>query len=281
MMKKLSFLSFLVVVLPILFFIVENKKQTYPVVKKATSQVEKNKPLILPGKIKADRQVNLRFQTSGKLTWVGVEKGTRVKKGQPIAKLDTKELEKKFQKEMNDYLNERWDFEQTNDSYKYEKNHNLITDEIKRILEKAQFDLNNSVIQTEIADLAIKYATIHSPIKGIVTNVDQPIAGINITPATAEFTITDPNSVYFELEADEEEVVSLKNKMTGKIILDAYPNQEFNSEIKDIDFTPMSTSGSASYAVHCLLPENSNLRFRVGMSGEMEFLENALSNANL
>lgn len=269
-MKKVILLSALAIGLPIVFFITKNQVKQQPVVRRVDSQVEEIEPLILPGEVKADRQVTLRFRTTGKLVWVGVEKGSRVKKGQPIAKLDTEELEKKFHKEMNDYMSERWDFEQTHDDYQDEKDRHLITDEIKRILEKAQFDLESKVLQAEIAQLAVDYSTVTTPINGIVTDVEQPIAGVNITPATAEFTITDPNSVYFELEADEEEVVPLKKGMTGKIILDAYPDQEFDSSIESIDFTPISASGAASYAIKCPLPENTNLRFRVGMGGEME-----------
>ncbi len=269
-MKKLIILSVIALLLPALFLVAQSQKRQPKIVKRASSQEETIEPLILPGEVVADRQVTLRFQTSGKLAWLGAEEGTEVKKGQAIAKLDTVELEKKFQKEMNDYLKQRWTFEQTHDDYQDEKDRHLITDEIKRILEKAQFDLESSVIDTEIANLAVKYATIISPIDGIVTSLDQPVTGVNITPATSEITVTDPNSVYFQLEADEEEVVNLQEKMTGKIILDSYPNLEFDSAVDFISFTPISTSGSASYAVKCPLPANNNLRFRVGMAGEME-----------
>lgn len=227
-------------------------------------------PLNISGEIRAEKSVNLKFQTSGKLAWVDVKEGDYVKKWQAIASLDKKELEKKFQKEMNDYLNERWDFEQTQNDYQTIKENRLVTDEIKRILEKAQFDLNNIVLDAEIADLAVKYATIFSPIDGIVTKIDEPIAGVNITPATAVFTIIDPKSVYFEAKADEEEVTKLQVGTKGIILLDAYPDQKLDSRITFISFSPMSGETSTTYAVRLSLPENTNLRFRLGMGGEVE-----------
>lgn len=247
----------------------QNRDQT-PLVKSAQSEEKESEPLVLPGKIKAEKKVDLKFQTSGKLVWVGVKIGDRVKKGQAIAALDKRELEKQLKKELNDYLNERWDFEQTQDDYQEIKDRHLLTDAIKKILEKAQFDLNNAVLDVEIAQLALEYATITSPIDGIVTKIDQPVAGVNITPATAVFTIADPNSLYFEAEADEEEVVQIKEGMRGKIVLDAYPDQEIDSQITLIEFAPISEKGTPTYAVHCRLPKDLNLDLRLEMNGEIE-----------
>jgi len=231
---------------------------------------EESESLSLPGEIKAEREVDLKFQTSGRLAWVGVKKGDRVKKWQAVASLDKRQLEKTFKKEMNDYLKERWDFEQTQDDYQETRERHLVTDEIKRVLEKAQFDLNNAVLDAEIADLAVKYATLVSPIEGIVTRVDQPIAGVNITPATAVFTISDPDSLYFEAEVDEEDVVKISEGMEGSILLDAYPEEKIAAKIISIDFSPIAGETSTVYAVRFSLPENENLRFRIGMGGEAE-----------
>ncbi|MBU2592005.1 MAG: efflux RND transporter periplasmic adaptor subunit [Patescibacteria group bacterium] len=235
-----------------------------------SSQEEEEEPLLFPGTVTAEKQVALKFKTSGKLAWVGVKEEDFVKKGQTIASLDKTELEKTFKKEINDYLSERWDFEQTQDDYRETKDRYLVTNTIKRILEKAQFDLENSVLDLEIAKLAVEYAAITTPIDGIVTQIDEPVPGVNITPATAVFTISDPDSIYFKAEADEEEVASIKEGQKGKIVLDAYPDQEFASTIISIGFAPMSSKTSTAYAVKMSLPENTDLRFRLGMNGEVE-----------
>jgi multidrug efflux pump subunit AcrA (membrane-fusion protein) len=96
-MKKFIILSLMAICLPILFFIAKNKEKQ-PQVKQVSSQEEISEPLILPGEIKADRQVTLRFQTSGLLTWVGVKEGEEVKKGQTLASLDKREIEKNIKK---------------------------------------------------------------------------------------------------------------------------------------------------------------------------------------
>lgn len=240
----------------------------------AQPTVVEEETIILPGKIESEAKVNLKFQTSGMLVWIGVKEGDQVKKWQAIASLDKRQLTKQFQKEMNDYLNERWDFEQTQDDYRQTRESSLVTDEIKRILEKAQFDLNNSVIDAEIADLAVKYATLVSPIAGIVTRIDEPVAGVNITPATAVFTIVDPANLYFEAETDEEDVAKIKVGDKGKIILDAYPEELFETELISINFAPIAGKTNTVYAVKFKLPENSNNRFLLEMGGEVELVPN-------
>jgi macrolide-specific efflux system membrane fusion protein len=67
--------------------------------------------LTVSGEIRAEKQADLRFQTGGRLAWVGVKQGDWVKKWQGIAGLDRRSIEKNLQKELNDYMNERWNFE--------------------------------------------------------------------------------------------------------------------------------------------------------------------------
>jgi len=54
--------------------------------------------LSLAGEIQADEHVVLRFQTSGRLAWIGVKEGDVVKKYQTIASLDQREVKKKSAK---------------------------------------------------------------------------------------------------------------------------------------------------------------------------------------
>lgn len=228
------------------------------------------------GEVASQEQVTLKFQTSGKLIWVGVKKGDHVKKWQAIASLDKRELEKDLKKELNDYLNERWDFEQTYEDYEKSglpEEKWLVTDAIKRILQKAQFDLNNTVIDVEIADLAVELATLISPITGIVTEIDEPMAGVNITPATATFTIANPGSMKFVANVDESDVGKIKLGQKVIIILDAYYEEELEGEITNVAFAAITTrGGGTAFPIDISLPENANQKFKVGMNGDVEIV---------
>jgi len=233
------------------------------------------------GEIKAEKEATLKFQTSGRLAWVGVKKGDRVKKGQAIASLDKRDLEKRFKKEMNDYLNERWDFEQTQDDYEETRGRSLVTDEIQRILDKAQFDLESSVLDVEIADLAVKFATIYSPIEGIVVEISDPYPGVNIVSTTTKFRIVDPETLYFEAKVDESEIARVNEGDKAIIKLDAFPNQDFEGQVNKIDFEATTTASGAT-AYNVLVSFSGSLEnLRLGMNGDVEIVHASIPDALL
>jgi multidrug efflux pump subunit AcrA (membrane-fusion protein) len=113
--------------------------------------------MTISGKIDADEHVLLKFQTSGYLNWVGVKEGDHVKKFQTLASLDQTELKKQLQKNLNDYLTSRWNFDDTTKNNDWSQK--FVTDNtMQRDIDRAQFDLNNSVLDVELKDLSLKYA---------------------------------------------------------------------------------------------------------------------------
>ncbi len=233
------------------------------------------------GEIKAERDASLKFQASGLLSWVGVKKGETVKKGQALASLDTRELKKKLEKEMNDYLSERWDFEQTQDDYQETKERKLITDEIQRILDKTQYALNNSVLDYELANLSYRLATIYSPFEGIVVELGEPYPGVNILSTATQARVVDPTSLYFEAMVDETDVAKIKVGDEVEVKLDAFPNQVFKGAVSRIDFEAGTTSsGGTAYSTMITFPEGVE-NFRLGMNGDAQILEAAVNEALL
>lgn len=223
------------------------------------------------GKVKSDEEVELKFQTSGRLAWVGVAEGDAVNKWQAIASLDKEELKQELRKELLDFMNERWDFEQTQEDYQETRERHLVTDSIKRILEKAQFDLESSVIEVELADLAIRLAALVSPIEGIVTRIDTPVAGVNITPATAVFTVSNPKKLVFTANVDEVDIAGMKAGQRARVTLDAFADQEFAGEVAWVSFAAVTTSGGGTaFPVKITLPEIEGLK--LGMNGDVQVI---------
>ncbi len=149
------------------------------------------------GTIDAGVKANLRFQSAGKLTWVGVKEGDSVKKFQGIASLDRVQLKKSMEKYLNSYDKERNAFEQDqadNKDYAVSGLSSVQKETIKRTLQNAQADLNNSVLDFEIQNMAYRDAYLFTPIAGLVTRVNVPQVGINILASQAEFEVVDPGS---------------------------------------------------------------------------------------
>ncbi|MDD2483172.1 MAG: efflux RND transporter periplasmic adaptor subunit [Candidatus Shapirobacteria bacterium] len=232
--------------------------------------------ITLAGSINAASKAELKFQTSGQLAWIGVKVGDKVKKYQSVASLNKDLLKKQLEIDFNNYKTTSSSFYDTNDQYK----DSVITTEIKRILERSQNTLNNSVASYELGDLAIKYSNLFSPISGIVVAVDQPDSGINVTPANNIISVVDPQSIYFKSKIDQEDVVKIKVGDKAKIIIDSFPDKVFESKITYISFIPVIGESSTVYEVRFELPkENEDLLYRLGMDGDVDIILKEISNA--
>ncbi len=225
--------------------------------------------LTLSGEISAEEKTTLRFQTSGRLTWVGVKVGDYVKKYQALASLDQRETQKNLEKALRDYSKERRDFEEDKEvTYKS----SVKTDTVRRILEKNQFDLEKAVLDVELKQLAVELSTLTSPIEGIVTKISSPYAGVNVTPAQAEIEIVNPNTVYFSAVADQTEVAQIKKDLQGEIVLDSYPDEKIQGSISNISFTPKEGETGTVYEVKVIFSkDNSDYTYRLGMTGDVNF----------
>lgn len=220
------------------------------------------------GKIKSQTQVDLKFQTSGLLAWVGVKEGDKVKKWQALASLDTRELQMNLKKYLLDFSKERHDFDE---DIKITYRDKALTDTISRILDKNQYDLDKAVLDVELKDLALKLATLTSPIDGIITNIEIPVPGVNILSTVANFTVADPDKLIFEAEIDETDIGKINLGQSAKLVLDAYPNEPLNLTVDSIDFqSSTDAAGSTIYLVKFnLLNDQTGQIYRLGMNGEV------------
>lgn len=238
---------------------IEKQYQLVPVTREDLRQT-----VTASGKIRSKTQVDLKFQTSGLLAWVGVQEGDSVKKWQAVASLDRRELQKDLQKYLLDFSKERADFDE---DLKITYRDKSLTDTISRILQKNQYDLDKAVLDVEIQDIALKLATLVSPISGIVTRAEPPVSGINVTPTTAVFTVADPGNLIFEAEIDEADVGQIEVGQSAELILDAFPDEPINSAVNRIDFNAtVDSSGATVYQVELELANPA--KFRLGLNGE-------------
>ncbi len=231
--------------------------------------------LSLSGQIAATQDEVVTFQTGGQLAWVGVKVGDHVTKYQAIASLDQRVMQKNLESALNSYLTNRWTFEQTHDNYSGQ----AVTTAIQRLLDQSQFSLNNTVINVQLADLAKQFANLYSPIDGIVTRVDADQPGVNVTPLVTGYEIVNPDSLYFSATADQTDVINLDASQSGEITLDAYPDATISGTITSIAFTPKAGESGTVYEVKITLPPENGLNYRLGMTGNANFVTSEVPNA--
>ena len=233
--------------------------------------------ITISGSVDAEEKAELKFQTSGQLAWIGVKVGDNVKKYQSVASLNKEILKKQLEIDFNNYKSAASTFYDTTDQYK----DSVITTELRRILDRSQNTLNNSVVNYELGDLAIKYSNLISPISGVVVAVDQPNSGINISSANNIVSIINPQSIYFRSKIDQEDVNKIKIGIPAILKIDTYSNEFIDSKVTNIAFTPIVGESSTVYQVKFELnpsDKNTNLKYRIGMDGDAKIILSEVKN---
>ncbi len=228
------------------------------------------KSVSVTGNVYAETSVNLTFQIAGELAYLGVKQGDEVKQGQVIATLDQRTAQKNLEQALIAYSLQRNTFDQTQDTYQNRTPQQALNDNMKRILQDNQYNLDNAINSVELSDLTKQLSVLITPISGIVTRADVQTAGVNVIPTTT-FTVTDPKSLEFQMEVDEADIGQVKNGQKVDVSLDAFPNQTIYLSVNRIDFVShVSSSGGNAFYVYASLPADTG--YRVGMSGNADII---------
>lgn len=224
----------------------------------------------LSGTVDADEKVVLQFQSSGKLVWVGVKEGDTVVKGQAIASLDQRSLRKNLEKDLRDFSTQRLTVDQFRADNKTQNtggDNSYLTDQLTRLAQENQNGLDKSVLDVELDNLSLELSNLITPIDGIVTQVDQSVAGVNITPATARFSIVNPDSLYLLGTVDQQDIAKIQQGAQAKIIFDAFPDTTYLGNVTYIAFSPDSGDNN-SYSIKLSVPNNIAKSLRLAMGAE-------------
>jgi len=280
-LKKRWFLFILVIGLIFgIYFLINSKRNTQNNEKVVNVSRQDLKEIVsTQGKITAGSQAVLKFQTGGRLVWVGAKKGDRVSKWQTIASLDQADLKTRFKKALLSYQTTRLTFDQTlEDNKESISTRNYLdiatmNDEslsIMRLLQKNQISLDQSVADVEIASIARQYGSLYSPIDGILIEATDEFPGVNVS-ATTQYIVVDPNSLRFQAEVEEVDVVKIAAGQSATVTLDALAEETLNSVVSTIEFNSTTTStGNTAYNVY--IPLTLDQRFRLDLSGTAEIM---------
>jgi len=260
---------FAVIVL-IFFFISKRKNADVETFKVERGEVAEE--LILSGKVTADEYTQLTFQGSGEIAWVGVKEGQEIKKGQALGKLDTTSLNADYQRALSDLRSADASVEKAHDDVKdHSGDETYAQKETRTTAEVAKDNAYENVIK---AQKALKNATLYSPFAGIVTHVQNPYPNVSVLFSQIQFEIVNPETIYFEVTADQTEVYSLSIGQEVKIVLDAFPEDVYTAKVDYISYTPKTDEVGTVYKIKVIFSENgiNAEKVRIGMSGDSKFI---------
>jgi len=230
------------------------------------------------GTIEAITSVVVGTQVSGIVEKLHVDFNSQVKKGQVLAELDKTALKSSAQQSMATLDNAKAEMEYQVSNYErskalYEKN--LIAqsdyDLAKYNYDKSKASLKNSQAQYDKALVQLGYATIYSPIDGVVMNraVDegQTVAASFNTPEI--FTIAqDLTQMQVEADIDESDIGMIRMGQRVEFDVDAYPDEKFAGTVEQIRLSPVTTSNVVTYTVIINAP-NPDKKLLPGMTANI------------
>lgn len=240
----------------------------------ATATIEKGtvkEELILTGEIKADEYVALRFPTSGKIAWIGVSEGDKVSKGQALAKLDTTGLNSTYQRAQADLRDADATVTRVHDDLKDKASTETFTETETRVsAEVAKDKAWEAVIA---AEENLRNANLVAPFAGIVSSLASTNPGVNILATETAVEVVNPETIYFEVTADQNEVNDLHIGQEVTVILDSFSEEEVPGTVSFISYTPLAGEAGAVYKVKVSLASSADAtKFRIGMTGDAKFL---------
>lgn len=230
------------------------------------------------GTIEPISTVDVGTQVSGKIEKVYVTYNDKVKKGQLLAELDKTALLSSLKDEENSLKAAQVEYDYQNKIYSrakelFEGKFTADTD-----LETAKYNLDNALIKLERAKLSYKkaednlsYASIFSPIDGMVLSVTveegQTVAA-SLSSPTLFTIVNDLSSMEVVAAVDEADIGSVKEGQKADFTVDAYPEDSFTGSVSQIRIEPTVSSNVVTYDV-IVKVSNSEGKLLPGMTASL------------
>jgi HlyD family secretion protein len=227
------------------------------------------------GTIEAIKTVNVGTQVSGIIQHIYVDFNDHVKQGQLLAKLDTTPLRTQLDQSQSavDQAMSQLRFEEaTYNRLKVLYDKKLIAqtdyDQALYNFENSRASLSNAKSGLDRAKVNLDYATITSPIDGVVLNraieEGQTVAASFSTPTL--FTIVnDLTQMEVQTSVDEADIGKVKNGQRVEFTVDAYSDLKFEGTVSQVRLQPVTTNNVVTYVVILNAP-NPDKKLMPGMT---------------
>jgi len=225
------------------------------------------------GEVAAENLASLSFQTAGEVTEVNFKEGDFVKKGSIIAKLDTRLLYYNYQSAQATLRSAQASLDSVYDQLQGHAEDETFAQRSTRTAAETAKD--SAYWAFAAASKNLEGAYIKAPFDGILTQVPTNISPGSIVsiPSTAVFQVVSPETTYFRCGVNETEINKIEKGLPAEIEIDAYPDETFRGEITGHNFSSATTTtGGTVYVVRVSLPENQSLKFKPGMSGDVNIV---------
>ena len=230
------------------------------------------------GTLQAVLTVQVGTQVSGTVSAIYVDFNSQVKKGQMVARIDTTLLRAALTDALSSQEKAAAQERQAGEELKRTKTlfaKALVSqsdlDQSTANARVAAANLNSAKAQVDRGRINLRYATIISPIDGIVlsraVDVGQTVAASFNTPTL--FTIAgDLRQMQVQASVDEADIGKISVGQKATFTVDAYPDSVFSGEVRQIRLQPVTVQNVVSYDVVISVP-NPDLKLMPGMTASL------------
>jgi len=265
-MKK--WVAFLLVIVIVSLFITREKISSKPVDVFVVSKETVTSRVSASGKTAAREDIDLKFELSGKVTWVGVKEGDFVTKYQAIASIGSESLNSDLAASESLYRKAQSSYTETLETYKVEEPTNIIKEKIKQAKDNVDY---YKILLDAKAD-ALGKKTILSPIEGKVVSVNVELGETVIASTTAVARIVNLNTSFFSVEISDADIEKIKLDQNATITFDTTP-EDFTGKVTRIsDVASTNSGGETVFEVDIDFEKAKDLP--IGLNGDAEIVLN-------
>lgn len=230
------------------------------------------------GTLEATTTVEVGTQVSGIIENIHADFNSEVKKGQLLAELDQTPLIAQLEQSKATVDQAEAELEYQASNYErlnalYEKDLIAKTeyDQALYNYKRAKSSLSSARSVNEKNQINLDYATIYSPIDGVVLDraveIGQTVAASFNTPTL--FTLAqDLTRMQVESDVDEADIGKVKAGQRVEFQVDAYPDDRFAGTVSEVRLKPVITNNVVTYTVIINAP-NPDLKLMPGMTASI------------
>jgi len=225
------------------------------------------------GKAENSQTSQLSFRVSGLIEQLPIQVGSRVKKGQIIARLESDDYrlqvnkaQAKLESIQSRYKEVFQDFKRMRDLLAQEVISQSRFEEAESAFKSVCANIEEAKKSLQIARRNLSYTTLKAPTSGIISRV--PVEKFqNINSGQPVATFLSGKSIEVVAGVPDKLIYSLNTGQKAKVMFNALPQKNFNATITKIS---MQSSSISTYPVTVVL-DNPGSQIRPGMSALVSF----------
>jgi RND family efflux transporter MFP subunit len=241
------------------------------------------------GYVVAQRKAAVASKATGRLEWLGVEEGSKVRTGEVIARLENRDVLAATDQAAAGVNNAKADLADAEQNYGrmkelrekgYVAQSELDTADTR--LKRSQAVVAGAEAALRSAEVAVEYTLIRAPFDAVVLTKNADVGDI-VTPLGAAanakasvVTIADMSSLQVEVDVSESNLSRVKKGQPCEIQLDALPDNRFRGSVHMIVPTADRSKASVMVKVRFAEPDP---RVLPEMSARVAFLEREVTPA--